>query len=241
MKKKNEIDLNRLPEHIAIIMDGNGRWAKKRLLSRKAGHKAGAQALRVLSEEMNAMGFHYLTVYAFSTENWNRSEEEVYDLMNLLRDYIQQYIEDTKKNNMRVNVIGDRSRLDRDLQDSIAYLEQLTLENDGLCVNIAVNYGGRDEITRAAKKLAADCMDRKINLDEINPDRFAAYLDTTDIPDPELLIRTSGEMRLSNFILWQCAYSEFYFSDKLWPDYKIADLLEAIWHFQNRDRRFGGR
>lgn len=241
MKKKFEITLEKIPKHIAIIMDGNGRWAKKRFLTRKAGHKAGAQALRILSEEMNKLGFQYLTIYAFSTENWRRSEEEVYDLMNLLRDYIKQYIADTKKNNMRINVIGDISKLDEDLRESIEYLKQLTLENKGMCVNIAINYGGRDEIVRAAKGIVRDCCENRINMNDINGELFSSYLDTGKFPDPELLIRTSGEMRLSNFLLWQCAYSELYFSDKLWPDYKIDDLLEAVYFFQNRERRFGGR
>lgn len=241
MKKKFDINLDEIPKHIAIIMDGNGRWAKKRFLARKAGHKAGAQALRNLSEEMNKLGFQYLTIYAFSTENWKRSEEEVYDLMNLLRDYIKQYIADTKKNNMRINVIGDISKLDEDLRESIEYLKQLTVENKGMCVNIAVNYGGRDEIVRAAIKIAWECYENRISLDDISGELFSAYLDTGKFPDPELLIRTSGEMRLSNFLLWQCAYSELYFSEKLWPDYKIDDLLEAVYFFQNRERRFGGR
>ena len=241
MKKNVGIDKEHLPHHIAIIMDGNGRWAKKRFLIRKAGHKAGAQALRSLAEKMNGMGFPMLTVYAFSTENWKRSEAEVYDLMNLLRDYIRQYIEDTKKNNMRINVIGDKTRLDADLQESIAHLEQLTKNNEGMCVNIAINYGGRDDILRAAKKAAKDAAAGRIQLKELDEALFSHYLDTGDLPDPELLIRTSGEMRLSNFMLWQCAYAELYFCDKLWPDFTMNDLLEAVAVYQERERRFGGR
>ena len=239
--KNFDINYDRLPSHIAIIMDGNGRWAKKRLLTKKAGHKAGAQALRTLSEEMNKLGFRCLTIYAFSTENWKRSEEEVYDLMNLLRDYIKQYINDTKKNNMRINTVGDISKLDSDLQISIAHLKDLTINNEGMCVNIAVNYGGRDEIVRAARDIAKTYSEGNLRASDVSEELFSEYLDTAEFPDPELLIRTSGEMRLSNFMLWQCAYSELYFSQKLWPDFKINDLLEAVYNFQNRDRRFGGR
>lgn len=236
-----QIDLTALPKHVGIIMDGNGRWAKKFFLTRKAGHTAGVQTLRKISEQMNEMGFEVMTVYAFSTENWSRSEEEVADLMNLLRDYIQQYIKDTKKNNMRITVIGDITRLDADLQDRIKYLTELTKNNAGMRVNIAINYGGRDEIVRAVKKISAEISDKKHRIDEIDEDFFEKYLDTADLPDPDLLIRTSGEMRISNFLLWQMAYTEFYFCDKLWPDFSKDDLLEAVYFYQNRDRRYGGR
>lgn len=239
MAKK--IDLKNLPKHVGIIMDGNGRWARKLLLTRKAGHAAGVQTLRKISEQMNEMGFEIMTIYAFSTENWSRSAEEVADLMNLLRDYIAQYIKDTKKNNMRICVIGDITRLDSDLQEKISYLTELTKSNAGMRINIAINYGGRDEIVRAAKRISADIAGRKHSISEINEDFFAGYLDTAGLADPDLLIRTSGEMRISNFMLWQMAYTEFYFCDKLWPDFNKDDLLEAVHFYQNRDRRYGGR
>ena len=223
------------PRHIAIIMDGNGRWAKQRLLPRKAGHRAGAQALRRLCEKMNALSYPELTVYAFSTENWRRSDQEVSDLMNLLREYIRQYIEDTKKNNMSISTIGDLSRLDADLQESIEGLVEMTKDNAGMRLNIAINYGGRDEIVRAARAVSG------MAPDSITEDVFAAHLDTEGQPDPDLLIRTSGEMRLSNFMLWQCAYSELYFSQKLWPDFTIDDLNEAVRVFRQRQRNFGAR
>jgi len=224
-----------LPRHIAIIMDGNGRWAKQRLLPRKAGHRAGAQALRKLCEKMNEQSYPELTVYAFSTENWQRSDQEVSDLMNLLREYIRQYIEDTKKNNMSISTIGDLSRLGHDLQESIKGLREMTKDNAGMRLNIAINYGGRDEIVRAARAVSG--MDPV----SITEEAFAAHLDTGDTPDPDLLIRTSGEMRLSNFMLWQCAYSEMHFSQKLWPDFTIDDLNEAVRVFRQRQRNFGAR
>lgn len=239
--KTNSVDFSKLPGHIAIIMDGNGRWAKKHLLTRKAGHRAGAQNLRKLSEKMNELGFNNLTVYAFSTENWRRSSEEVYDLMNLMRDFIRQYIEDAKKNSMRINTIGDISQLDTDLQESIAFLKELTRSKDGMKINIAINYGGRDDIVRSAKRIAADVKSGELSPENITEQVFASYIDTSDDIDPELIIRTGGELRISNFLLWQCAYSEFYFCDTLWPDFSIENLLDAVWAFQNRNRRFGVR
>ncbi len=241
MEKFANINFNNLPNHIGIIMDGNGRWAKKRLMARKAGHKAGATALRKLSEAMNAYGFKNLTVFAFSTENWKRSAEEVSDIMNLLRDYIKQYIEDTEKNNMRINVIGDITRLDQDIQDSIRHLQDLTINKEGMCINIAINYGSRDEIIRAVRNMAKACQKNRLSPEDIDEALFSSYLDTAGFNDPELLIRTSGEKRISNFMLWQCAYSELYFSDKLWPDFGINDLMAAVYDYQNRNRRFGGR
>lgn len=236
-----QVDLTNLPRHVGIIMDGNGRWAKKFLLTKKAGHAAGAQNLRKISEQMNEMGFEIMTAYAFSTENWSRSDEEIADLMNLLRDYIQQYINDTKKNNMRISVIGDTARLAPDLRDKIKYLTELTKDNPGMRVNIAISYGGRDEIVRAVKRISSDIANKRHSVDEIDEDFFSKYLDTADLPDPDLLIRTSGEMRISNFLLWQMAYTEFYFCDKLWPDFNKDDLLDAIYFYQNSDRRYGGR
>ncbi len=230
-----------IPQHVAIIMDGNGRWAKKRFLTRAAGHRAGAKALRSLATEAEKIGVKYLTVYAFSTENWNRPKDEVDALMKLLREYIQEYIDDSNKNNMRISVIGDVSRLDDDLQGKIRMLEDITKHKNGLHVIIAMNYGGRDEITRVARIIADEVKNGGLNPQNIDENLISAYLDTKDIPDPDLLIRTSGEMRLSNFLLWQSAYSELVFNDKLWPDFTINDLNAAIDIYNDRERRFGGR
>ena len=230
-----------VPEHIAIIMDGNGRWAKRRLLNKSAGHRAGAQALRRLAEEAEKIGVKILTVFVFSTENWTRPKGEVDDLMSLIHHYIQQYIDDSKKNDMRISLIGDLTRLTDDLQRKIAGLQEMTKDKKGLRVVLALNYGGRGDITRAARKIAADVKGGRKTLDEINEKLFSSYLDTADLPDPDLLIRTSGEMRISNFLLWQTAYSEMYFTDKLWPDFTIKDLQKAIEQYNQRDRRFGGR
>ncbi|MCL2619226.1 MAG: isoprenyl transferase [Defluviitaleaceae bacterium] len=233
-------DIIILPEHIAIIMDGNGRWAKKRLLTKTAGHKAGASNLRKLAEQANKAGLRYLSVYAFSTENWKRPAAEVEGLMNLLRGYIQEYIDDTNKNDMRVRVIGRRDRLALDLREKIEYLEQLTAGKTGLTLVIALDYGSRDELWRAARKFAAACTKGDISGDTLDEDVFANYLDTAGIPDPQLLIRTSGEQRLSNFMMWQLAYSELYYTDKLWPDFGFKDMLEAVQAYHARERRFGG-
>ncbi|MCL2855565.1 MAG: isoprenyl transferase [Defluviitaleaceae bacterium] len=234
---KNQIDMQNLPRHIAIIMDGNGRWAKKFFMKRSAGHRAGAQALRRLVEEMDKAGFEILTVYAFSTENWKRDEDEVAYLMGLIHEYIQQYISDAEDSNTRIRCIGDLSALEPNLQERIAHLADITKEKTGMLLNIALNYGGRDDILRAVRQLAAD----SIPIADINEATLSARLDTANLPDPDLIIRTSGEMRLSNFLLWQAAYSEFYATDILWPDFKIKHLYEAITHFQKRERRFGGR
>ena len=243
-KSKNEeleIDMERVPQHIAIIMDGNGRWAKKRGLPRKMGHKAGADTLEKVSRAAQDLGVKHLTVYAFSTENWKRSDEEVSAIMDLLRKYLDEHIKKCKNDNFRVNMIGDPSRLDADIQDKIKILEDLTRNNTGLYLHIALNYGGRDELLRTVKKVAEKVNNGEISPDNITEETIADNLDTAGVPDPELLIRTSGELRISNFLLWQLAYTEFIFSDKLWPDYNEDDLKEAIYSFQNRDRRFGGR
>lgn len=221
-------------------MDGNGRWANKRILPRSAGHKAGAQTLKKLVKNCEKEGLRYLSVYAFSTENWKREKEEVEYLMKLLREYIENYIRDTNKNNVKLSVIGDRSALDKDLQDKINHVENITKEKQGLHLVIGLNYGGRDEIIRAIKKLSTQVIKSNINLDTLDESLFERYLDTYDIPDPELLIRTSGEQRISNFLLWQTAYTEMYYTDKLWPDFTIEDLREAVSIFQKRERRFGG-
>ena len=223
-----------IPTHIAIIMDGNGRWAKKRLLTRSAGHRAGAGALKKLALEVDKIGLKYLTVYAFSTENWNRPLHEVDDLMDLLREYLRDYTKDADKNRLKLTVIGDRSRLAEDLQTTIAELEYRTCKNDGTNIVIALNYGGRDEIVRAARRAIIS------GISTLTEERFSGYLDTAGIPDPELIIRTSGEYRLSNFLLWQGAYAEYYFTDKLWPDFTIEDFQNAITEYQRRERRMGG-
>jgi undecaprenyl diphosphate synthase len=222
-------------------MDGNGRWAKKFMMKRAAGHRAGATALRRLVERMNDDGFKMLTVYAFSTENWKRDEEEVSYLMGLIHEYIQQYIDDAKKNNVKMTVIGDMSRLEPSLRVKIANLKELTADNDGMLLCIALNYGSRDEITRAAQKIARDAAAERLLAKDIDEAAFAARLDTAGLPDPDLIIRTSGEMRLSNFLLWQAAYAEFFPMDVLWPDFKIDHLYKAVARYQSRERRFGGR
>jgi len=233
----SSIDLNTLPEHIAIIMDGNGRWAKKRFLDRKLGHKAGASTLEKLSDFASKIGIKYLTVYAFSTENWKRSDDEVNAIMNLLRNYLDTYIKKVNTNDVKIRIIGDKDRLDSDIQEKISTLEGLTKDKKGMCLNIAVNYGGRDDILRAVKNIVKDGVDAG----NITEETISDYIDTAHCPDPELLIRTSGESRISNFLLWQLAYSEFYFTDKLWPDFSENDLIDAIKNYQLRDRRFGGR
>ncbi len=239
--KTFEINMDHIPQHIAIIMDGNGRWAKKRALPRKAGHKAGAETLEKIISHCNTLGVKHLTVYAFSTENWKRSQEEVDAIMDLLRQYLNVYFKRFLKDNIRLRVIGDRTRLAQDIQASIIENETRTKDKDGLCVHIALNYGGRDELCRAVKKAAKDVENGNLKADEITEDVIASYLDTADVPDPELVIRTSGEERISNFLLWQVAYSEFYFTDALWPDFNTKMLEEAIYDYQNRERRFGGR
>lgn len=230
-----------IPKHVAIIMDGNGRWAAKRFLPRKAGHKAGAEALERISQYALDIGVGHLTVYAFSTENWKRSREEVDGIMDLLRSYLKNYIERAKKDNVKVDIIGDITRLDTDIQQQIIQLEELTKQKDGMCLHIALNYGGRDEILRAVKKLMKNAEFGNTKIEEITEQSFSLLLDTADIPDPELLIRTSGEARVSNFLLWQIAYSEFVVTDKLWPDFTKEDFADAISQYQKRDRRFGGR
>jgi undecaprenyl diphosphate synthase len=220
-------------------MDGNGRWAKKRLLTRAAGHRAGAENLRKLSERMNEEGFKALTVYAFSTENWRRPPEEVQGLMSLLSEYIRRYIDEADGSDARLTVMGDISRLEKGLRDKIGHLVEKTKSHKGLRLNIAINYGGRDEIVRAARRLAADVSGGKIRAAEIDETVFSSYLDAPGLPDPDMIIRTGGEARLSNFLLWQGSYAEFVISEKLWPDFKYEDLLRAVESFRQRDRRYG--
>lgn len=236
-----QLDKEKMPKHVAVIMDGNGRWAAKRNLVKKAGHKAGADTLEKISRHADKLGIKHFTVYAFSTENWKRSEEEVSGLMDLLRKYLDDHIKRAKRDNIRVDVIGDVTRLDKDIQEKIETLKEISKDKTGLFLHIALNYGGRDEILRAVRKMAEDIKEGKKEISDIDEKFFSSYLDTKDIPDPELLIRTSGEERISNFLLWQIAYSEMNFSEKLWPDYTEKDFDEAIYNYQHRERRFGGR
>lgn len=231
----------KIPRHIAVILDGNGRWAKAKGLPRKLGHVQGAKTIEEVCELMWNHGVEYFTVYAFSTENWKRSEEEVSALMTILREYMVKSIQRANDNNMRVRIIGEKSRLAEDIQESIAALEQATAENTGLKFTIAINYGSRDEITRAVRRIASRAADGEISAEGITEDMISAELDTAGYPDPDLLIRTSGEQRISNFLLWQCAYSEFYFTDVLWPDFGEKDLVAALEAYAGRDRRYGGR
>ena len=230
----------KIPVHVAIIMDGNGRWAKKRGLPRTAGHAQGARVVEQILEDADHMGIRYLTVYAFSTENWSRPDSEVKALMNLLRTYMKTSLAKCARNNVRIRVIGDKSRLDSDLQASIANLEKETASNTGIGFQIAINYGARDEIVRALRKAAQRVKDSELNPEDITEDLISDGLDTAGIPDPDLLIRTGGEERISNFLLWQTAYSELYFCDAAWPDFNKAELEKAIDAFNNRERRYGG-
>ena len=235
-----QVDFQDLPRHIAIIMDGNGRWAKKRGLPRSAGHAAGAETFRTIATYCKEIGLEYLTVYAFSTENWKRSKEEVDGLMKLFRSYLKKCIKLADKNKMRVRVIGEISAFDQDIQDSMVRLEEYSQKYDEIYFQIALNYGSRDEIIRGIRKLAQDAADGKVKPEEIDEHVFDNYLDTAGIPDPDLMIRTSGELRLSNFLLWQMAYTEFYFTDVAWPDFNKAELVKAIEKYNQRDRRYGG-
>ncbi len=230
----------RIPVHVAIIMDGNGRWAKRRGLPRTAGHAQGARVVEQILEDADHMGIRYLTVYAFSTENWSRPDSEVKSLMNLLRTYMKTSLAKCAKNNVRIRVIGDKSRLDRDLQASIANLEKETASNTGIGFQIAINYGARDELIRAIRKAAQSVADGEIRPEDISENMISDNLDTCGIPDPDLLIRTGGEERISNFLLWQTAYSELYFCDAAWPDFSKAELEKAVDAYNHRERRYGG-
>lgn len=233
------INVNNLPEHIAIIMDGNRRWAKKNNLNTAQGHKEGAENLKRISKFANKIGIKYLTVYAFSTENWKRSEEEVGAIMKLLKFYILDFFKSYDEN-IKVNVIGKIGDLPKDLQKEIRSVEKKTKNNTGLVLNIAFNYGGRDEIVTAVKTITQKVLDGKLKIDDITENEISNSLYTAGQPDPDLLIRTSGEERISNFLPWQISYSEFVFTDKYWPEYSNSDLLESIQIYQKRTRRFGG-
>ncbi len=229
-----------IPQHVAIILDGNGRWAKSKGMPRNYGHVRGAKNLEVICEDAWNMGIKYLTVYLFSTENWKRSQDEVAALMKLFRSYTRTCIKIAGDNNMKVRVIGDPTAFDPDLQESLKNLEESSAGNTGLNFQIALNYGSRDEIVRAVRRVARDCRDGALDPDGITEEVFSGYLDTAGIPDPDLLIRTSGELRLSNYLMWQLAYTEFYFTDVPWPAFTKEELWKAIEKYNGRERRFGG-
>lgn len=230
----------RVPNHIAIILDGNGRWAKQKGMPRHYGHVKGCQNLEEICDHIRDVGVKYLTVYAFSTENWKRSQEEVNGLLDIFRGYLKKCKKIAKKNNMRIRIIGDPVAFPEDLQQGIRELEEYTSQFDGIFFQIALNYGGRDELTRAMRRMGYEIKEGRLEPDKITEDTISDFLDTAGIPDPDLMIRTSGEQRLSNFLTWQLAYTEFYFTDVAWPDFHKPELLEAIEKYNKRDRRYGG-
>lgn len=234
------VNYMKIPAHIAIILDGNGRWAKAKGMPRNYGHAQGSKNVERICEEAYRMGVKYLTVYAFSTENWNRPKDEVDALMKLLRNYMKTCLKTAAKNDMKVRVIGDKTGLDEDIRNRIAELEEATKDNGGLNFQIALNYGSRDEIVRAVRRVSEDVKEGKVKPEDIDEKMFETYLDTHGIPDPDLMIRTSGELRLSNYLLWQLAYTEFYFTDIPWPDFTKEELSKAIEQYNRRDRRYGG-
>lgn len=229
----------KIPNHVAIILDGNGRWAKSKGMPRNYGHVQGAKTVEVICEEAYRMGIQYLTVYAFSTENWNRPKDEVDALMSLLRNYMKTCLRTAAKNNMCVRIIGEKSRLDDDIRKRMEQLEEATKDNTGLHFQIAINYGGRDEIVRAVRKLAGDAMQGNLSAEDITEDTISNALDTCGLPEPDLLIRTCNEQRISNFLLWQLAYTELYFTPVAWPDFSKEELEKAVAAYNKRDRRYG--
>ena len=235
-----EVDFTRLPRHVAIIMDGNGRWAKRRGLPRTAGHAAGAENFRTIATFCKDIGLEYLTVYAFSTENWKRPLEEVSAIMGLLKKYLLESIEKMERDRIRLHFFGDLSPLPQELRDMCARTDDISTRYDGMQVNVCLNYGGRDEIVRAARAFAARCAAGERKPEELTEEEFGGYLYSAGVPDPDLVIRPSGEVRTSNFLLWPSAYAEYYFTDVLWPDFSKEELLRAIAAYQSRDRRFGG-
>jgi len=237
---KSQIDMNRVPVHIAVIMDGNGRWAKKRGLPRAAGHRAGVETIREIVKTSSALGIKYLTLYAFSTENWKRPKDEVQALMSLLVEYLRNEVEELNSNNVIVRSIGAIEGLPKICQDELKRAYERTKNNTGLTLNLALNYGGRDEIKRAVKSISSKVLKGEIKVDDIDDKIIADELYTKGIPDPDLMIRPSGEMRISNFLLYQLAYTELWFCNINWPDFKSEDLYKAIIDYQKRDRRFGG-
>lgn len=229
----------KIPNHVAIILDGNGRWAKSKGMPRNYGHVQGAKTVETICEEAYRMGIQYLTVYAFSTENWNRPKDEVDALMGLLRNYMKTCLKTAAKNNMCVRIIGEKSRLDADIRKRMEQLEEATRNNTGLHFQIAINYGGRDEIVRAVQKLAKEVAEGRIAADAVTEEMISEALDTKGIPEPDLLIRTCNEQRISNFLLWQLAYTELYFTPIAWPDFSKEELEKAIAAYNKRDRRYG--
>ena len=238
---REEIDFNRLPEHIAIIMDGNRRWAQKKGVSKNIGHREGANCLKKIASYCNDIGIKVLTVYAFSTENWKRTKEEVDGLMSLLKEYLSKAEEELGPKNVKIRVVGDLEGLPLELQNEIARVEELTRNKTGLIMNIALNYGGRLELINAVKKISSALKNGQIKEEDINEELISENLYTKGLPDPDLVIRTSGEQRISNFLLWQIAYSELWFEKTLWPDFNKKTLNKAIYNFQNRERKFGGK
>ena len=239
-KKKAEIDMTRLPVHIGVIMDGNGRWAKRRGLPRSAGHQAGAETLKRIVTECNKMGIKYITVYAFSTENWKRPKDEVDFLMNLLMSYLLDAERTLAGENVRIRAIGSRDELSEEMQEQIKKTEAFTSKNDGIVMNIALNYGSREELVQAVRNISEKVKNGEMNADDIDADAISKELYTGGQPDPDLIIRTSNEQRLSNFMMWQASYSELYYTETLWPDFSVSHLYDAILEYQKRDRRYGG-
>ena len=239
--KAGQVDLNNLPCHVAVIMDGNGRWAQKRGLPRSAGHKAGAETFRKLGTYCKHLGIDYLTVYAFSTENWKRPKDEVDGIMRLLEQYLHECIDTMEKDGNRLRFLGDLSVLTPELRALIDETNEISSRIEGFQANVCLNYGGRDEILHAARRFAQDCTRGEAVPEDLTEEGFSSYLYSAGIPDPELIIRPSGEIRTSNFLLWQSAYAEYYFTDVLWPDFDEPELDKAIASYQKRERRFGGR
>ena len=237
---RTQVDFSRLPRHIAIIMDGNGRWAKKRGLPRTAGHAAGAETFRTIATYCKDIGLDYLTVYAFSSENWKRPEEEVSAIMGLLKKYLLEAIGQMERDRVKMEFFGDLSPLVPELRALCERTREISRHYEGCQVNVCLNYGGQDELVQAARAFARDCVEGKADPNHLTRERFSGYLYSRGVPDPDLIIRTSGELRLSNFLLWQAAYSEFYITDVLWPDFSKEELHRAIAAYQNRNRRFGG-
>ncbi|WP_314730134.1 isoprenyl transferase [Peptostreptococcus stomatis] len=235
-----DINLDKVPNHIAIIMDGNGRWAKSRFMPRTYGHKVGVETIRKVVKECSRLGVRYLTLYAFSTENWKRPKDEVSALMGLLVKYLRNELEELHKNNVKILTIGDISKLPQACIEELDHAKEKTKDNRGLVMSLALNYGGRNDLINAVKNISQEVVDGKISVEDIGDDLISSHLSTKESPDPDLVVRTSGEQRLSNFLLWELAYSEFYFTDIHWPDFDEKELQKAIFAYQSRDRRFGG-
>lgn len=240
MEREINGEMLTIPEHVAIILDGNGRWAKKRGMPRNFGHLQGAKNVEQICQDAGDLGIKYITVYAFSTENWKRSEEEVSGIMNILRQYLTSFKTHVKRDELVLRVIGDRSKLADDINELIDELWEMSKHNQKLTLTIALNYGSRDEITRAVRQITQEVQEGTLEPEAITEEMISSHLDTCDLPDPDLMIRTSGELRLSNYLLWQLAYTEFYFTDICWPDFDKKELIKAIQYYNGRDRRYGG-